>query len=393
MSVNVAMIDLLTQTPFYDRYLAEAVAPLVDEFTLYAIRFHHEPDYFDDVTFERSPGLIDWRGGLQFWGRPLRRAGKMIGYGLNWLFLLRRFREQPPDIVHIEWLSLLSRTRWELGLVERLQRLAIPILYTVHDYLPHRFLSDVHGVYRDVYATVDHLIVHTQTDRRRLIEQFDVPEEKVTVIPQGPVFFEQNDFDREQARATLGLERDDFIFLMLGVIRPYKGIEEAVRALAQVVKEGAECTLVVVGNVLDRQYLQRLKTLADELVIQSRIRWHTEYTPSSQIGIFHAAADVVLFPYRDISQSGAFLTAAGLGKCTLTTAVGGLAEIVLDGETGVQIASEDPDAIAAGMWRCFGLSRQEREAMGKSLQDFVVEFCNWSLIARRTVELYDRIVC
>ena len=391
--MNVAMIDLLTQTPFYDRYLAEALAPLVDKFTLYAIRFHHEPDYFDAVTFDRSPGLIDWPGNLRFGGHPLRRAGKMIGYGLNWLFLLRRFRERPPDVVHIEWLPLLSRVRWELHAIGRLQRLGIPIVYTVHDYLPRDTLSCLHDVYRQVYAAMNHLIVHTQMDRRRLVEHFGISEEKITVIPQGPVFFEQDNFNHEQARADLGFAREDFIFLMLGVIRPYKGIEEAIQALAQVVREGAKCTLTVAGNVLNKQYLQRLKNLADELAMQSHIQWHTEYIPSAQIGLFHTAADVVLFPYRDISQSGAFLTAAGLGKCTLTTAVGGLAEIVMDGETGVQIASADPDDIAAGLWRCLKLSPKEREAMGKSLQDFVTKFCNWPLIAGQTMELYHKIGC
>jgi glycosyltransferase involved in cell wall biosynthesis len=390
--MNVAMIDLLTQTPFYDRYLAEAIAPLVERFTLYAIRFHHEPDYFDDVTFERSPGLIDWTGRLWLGGRPLRRVGKIIGYGLNWFFLLYRFRDQPPDVVHIEWLPLLSRTRWELFMVEQLQRLGIPIVYTVHNYLPHHVSSDVYKVYRNVYAFVDHLIVHTQGDHERLVEYFDVPEEKITIIHHGPLFFEQDNFSCEQARMKLELECDDVVFLMLGVIRPYKGIEETIRALARVIEEGAECTLVVVGNVLNKQYLQSLKILADELAIQSHIQWRTEYIPSEQVGPYHAAADVVLFPYRDISQSGAFLTAAGLGKCTLSTAVGGLAEIVVDGETGVQVGSADPDDIAVGLRRCLALSQEERQAMGRSLRDFVVEFCNWSLIARQTVALYDRML-
>ena len=389
--MNVAMIELLAQTPFYDRYLSEAVAPLVDRFTLYTIRFHHEPDYFNDATFDYSPGLVDLVSGWRIKIRPLRQVAKMVEYGLNWLFLLRRFRLQPPDVVHIQRLPLLSRVRWELDAVKRLRHSGVPVVYTVHNYLPHEDSLHSHQVYQRLYASVDHLIVHTQTDRKRLVKDFDISEDKASVIPHGPLFSEQAGFDGASARAALGLREPDFVLLMLGVIRPYKGIEETIRALAQVVEQHIECQLVVVGQALNGNYLRRLQALASELDVQSHIQWHTRYVPSAQIGLFHAAADVVLFPYRDISQSGAFLTAAGLGKCTLTTQVAGLAEIVRDEERGVQIAAADPAMIADGLRQCIELAPEHRDRMGIALQKYVQTHCNWDLVARKTVDVYRRV--
>jgi len=390
--MNVAMVDLLTQTPFYDRYLSQALAPLVECFTLYAIRFHLEPEYFDNVEFRRSPGMIDCVSGLRLKTRPLRQAGKMIEYGLNWGYLLTRFRRRPPDIVHIQWLPLLSRTGWELRAVERIRRSSIPVVYTVHNFLPHEERPDHHQLYRRAYGSVDHLVVHTHTDRERLIGDFGVPPQRISVIAQGPVMGEQATHSREQARRALDLPSTDTVFLMLGVIRPYKGIEEAVRALAEVIQTHPRCRLVVVGQALDQAYLRRVQALASELGVQRQVQWLTRYVHSSEVGVFHAAADAVLFPYSDISQSGAFLTAAALGSCTLTTRVGGLAEIIQDGETGVQIESSAPATLAAGLRRLLLLSPQERASMGCALRLHVKDQCDWRAIAQRTVEAYQRLL-
>jgi glycosyltransferase involved in cell wall biosynthesis len=281
--------------------------------------------------------------------------------------------------------------RGELWIIKYLQRLEIPVVYTVHNYLPHNASHHLYDTYQDLYLSLDHLIAHTETDRQRLINDFNVPDDKITVIPHGPLFFEQSGYSREEARANLEIDTDNFVFLMLGVIRPYKGVEETIRAMAQVIEEGYDCILIIAGNVLDDDYLQRLRLLAAELGIEPHIQWILGYVPSDQIGVFHAAADVVLFPYKDISQSGAFLTAAGLGKCTLTTSTGGLAEIVVDGENGVQIPSATPDVIATGLRRCLELSFGEREALGKSLQDYVFEHYGWDSIAKETVRVYRKL--
>ena len=90
--MNVAMIDLLAQTPFYDRQLVEAVAPLVERFTLYATRFHREPDYFEPVRFARTAGLTDHLGLAFSRVRPLRQIARLLEYRLNWRALLHQFR-------------------------------------------------------------------------------------------------------------------------------------------------------------------------------------------------------------------------------------------------------------------------------------------------------------
>ncbi|MGC9358723.1 MAG: hypothetical protein ACP5GX_12680, partial [Anaerolineae bacterium] len=129
--MKIAMVELLAQTPFYDRYLSEALVSLVDHLTLCTIRFHHEPDYFKGVSFRRSPGLTDRLSiALSDFG-PLRQIGKLLEYKLNWRHLVRAFRSCPPDVVHIQRLPLWTRPFWlsEKRDVEKLLEIDVPIVY------------------------------------------------------------------------------------------------------------------------------------------------------------------------------------------------------------------------------------------------------------------------
>jgi glycosyltransferase involved in cell wall biosynthesis len=393
--MNVAVIDLLTQTPFYDRYLAEAIARRVDQFCLYASDFHREPGYFDDASFKRSTGGTDIISRYPIRARRVRQVVRVAEYTLNWLILLAKFRRQRPDVVHIQWLPMLNeKITVENLALSGLRRMGIPIVYTVHDYLPHDTGTRHHAVFSRLYASVDHLVVHTATDYRRLIENSGVPEEKVSLIAQGPVFYEQVDVTRAEARKTLGLDEKDIVFLMMGLIRPYKGIEGAIEALDRAAQERPETSLklIVAGSIFDRQYFQQLQALAEKLGVAALVRWITDYIPSHQVGLYHAAVDVVLFPYHNISQSAAFLTAGGLGKCTVATPVGGLGELIIDGENGVQIESADPAAVTEGLRRCLDLTPEQREAMGRALRDRIQAECGWDTIGQQTVDLYRQII-
>lgn len=391
--MKIAMVDLLAQTPFYDWHLAESISPLVDEFTLYITRFHYEPDYFASANFMWLPGFTD-RLGVAFSEMPLlRRPVRLLEYYLNWWTLLYRFQSQPPDIVHIQWLPLLSKVSAlsEVRFMQYLKSRCIPIVYTVHNYLPHDTSPHKSAIYHQLYQLVDQLIVHTGTDYQRLMRS-GIPSGKITEIPQGPVFADQYGIVPVRARQSLGIDPGVFVLLMLGVVRPYKGIEETIRALALITEEHPEIRLWIVGNALDRKYVLTLQQLAIRLGLQHQIEWRLGYVHSSQVGLLHAAADVVLFPYRNISQSGAFLTAAALGKCTLSTPVGGIGEITRDGRNGVQIATAKPEVIAEGIRRCLDLTPEQRIAMGLALRHDVTQTCGWEHIARQTVAVYEKML-
>jgi glycosyltransferase involved in cell wall biosynthesis len=128
-------------------------------------------------------------------------------------------------------------------------------------------------------------------------------------------------------------------------VRPYKGLDDLIEALADV--PGA--TLDVVGRF--HQPVSRYRRLALRHGVISRVRFHDGYVPDERLRDTFAAADVVVTPYRQASQSGVVHLAYSFGRPVVATAVGGLAESVLDGVSGVLAPRRDPAALAAALRR------------------------------------------
>ena len=125
------------------------------------------------------------------------------------------------------------------------------------------------------------------------------------------------------AATRLGWPPDPTV-LFLGLLRPYKGLDLLAEAWPQVLDAHPEARLLVVGKVLDaavRPELDRLRALPRVTIVD-------RYVSVAQMLDSYAVAQVVVFPYRRISQSGALMTAAGVGRPSVITPLDGLVEQV-----------------------------------------------------------------
>ncbi len=157
---------------------------------------------------------------------------------------------------------------------------------------------------------------------------------------------------RDEARKELGL--DGNVALFFGHVRPFKGLDIALRAwrLLQ-----TEVTLVVAGEAWwkgEAEYRELAKGL-DNVLLDFR------FIPDSEIATYFAAADVVLAPYRIEAQSGVALTAFHFARPVIATNVGGLPEIIEEGRNGMLVQPEDPRALAKAVDAFF--ARNDREQM------------------------------
>jgi glycosyltransferase involved in cell wall biosynthesis len=148
---------------------------------------------------------------------------------------------------------------------------------------------------------------------------------------------------RERARDELGLPGDRRVALFLGLIRPYKGVDLLLEAAAAL-PENSDWLVVVagepwgdLGDGLERQ--------AESLHLEQRVRFDLQWVPEGRVPTLLAAADLLVLPYRRGSQSAVAPMALAQGVPVLSTAVGGVPEIVLDGINGVIIPPGDPAAI------------------------------------------------
>src|SRR5947207_4267040 len=201
----------------------------------------------------------------------------------------------------------------------RLFRPHAPSVFTAHDLLPRR-TARKEDVWRRLLSRFDRVVVHSVQGRERLAG-LGVD---AHVIPH-PVF--ASDPPRRDDGRTV---------LAFGVIRPYKGLADAIEAVRR-----AGARLLVAGDPLEP--IAPYREAADGLEAE----WRLGYLPQSEVDRALGDATIAVFPYRpELDQSGALLRALGAGVPAVAYDVGGVAEPVQRYGAGRVVPAGDVDALA-----------------------------------------------
>jgi glycosyltransferase involved in cell wall biosynthesis len=148
--------------------------------------------------------------------------------------------------------------------------------------------------------------------------------------------------DRELARQDLGIDAQRRVALFLGLIRPYKGVELLLEAVAELPAESG-WYLMVAGEPWGGLG-EKLRRRVRELELADRVRLELRWIPEPELPTLLAAADVVVLPYRAGSQSAIAPLALGAGVPVVASGVGGVPEVVDHGESGLIV---DPGSVAS----------------------------------------------
>ena len=174
-----------------------------------------------------------------------------------------------------------------------------------------------------------------------IVRQHGVARERIRIIPNGAPIERFPLVDarlKADARARLGLPAEEPIVLFLGALSPEKNIDVAIRAMASV----PTGRLVVTGEGPQRATLE---ALADD-VVPSRVSF-VGSTPDPAASL--AAADVVVLPSATEGMPGVLIEAGLSGVPVVATDVGGVGEVVVDGETGLLVPPGEPAPLASAL--------------------------------------------
>lgn len=199
-------------------------------------------------------------------------------------------------------------------------------------------------VYWPTMRASTHIVTVTEALRQQAITRLHLRPDRVTTIYNGidADHFYQPDA-REATRADLGIEPDAFVMTYTGRLIGGKGIEDLLRATARLAPHHPEARALIVGaGVLDAP----LKQLAGELGI-------TDQTVFSgfrrDIPAVLAASDVFVLPSFSEGLPLSLLEAMAARKPVVASRVGGIPEVVVDGETGLLIEPGDVPGLAAAL--------------------------------------------
>ncbi len=299
-----------------------------------------------------------------------------------------------PDtrlVVHLHWLELqfasatcTSSLRRLLGLVSALVLLKLRgarLVYTVHNLSPHEqslpVLSRVAS--RLVFGLADALHVHDETVRVRVAQHCGTPK-KVHVVPHGSyIGAYPNSCTRQEARAKLQLPEDAFIYLCLGQVRRYKGVQDLISAFGQLPAGNQQ--LVLAGHVHDTAYAQQLALTTEAL---SGIHTWFSYVDDAEVQYFMQACDVCVLPYRDMTTSGAAILAFSFGKPIVAPALGGFPELA-DAGRGIVYDPQQKDGLLLALLQA---RSTDMAAAGQKALSWATEH-DWRILVPRFIEIYE----
>lgn len=145
---------------------------------------------------------------------------------------------------------------------------------------------------------------------------------------------------KEQAKTELNISEKN-VLLFFGLIREYKGLDILIEAAGLLKNYLVDFKLLIVGECYEDEKMYT--ELIDQAGISEQVQCHFNFVPDDEVGRFFAAADVVVLPYKTASQSGIVQIAYHYNTPIIVSNVGGLPEIVDEGQTGYCV---DPTAAA-----------------------------------------------
>ena len=393
MSNAVVMVDLTCRTPQYDRCLVSGLRETGCTVDLWAAGCYSNTLY--DADFSLTAGCMDVMAHLPGISERMAKRLKAAEYGVNLLALWWHVQRNPVDLIHFQWLPLMDVTTVELDLLRRLQRRGTRIVYTVHDLLPldaqNNEAAAVRDRFRAVYQCVDALICHTNHSRERLIGEFGIDESKIWHIPHGPLA--PLDFSTAPAESIQDVvpgvtakATTPPTVLLFGVLRPYKGYDFLLDAWPAVRAAMPSARLLIVGRA-DEAVQSEIESQIAAHDIGASVERVYRYVSDAELHAVLDAATVLVYPYRNITQSGALFTGMNLGKPIVATDVGGLGETIRDGKTGLLVPFGDTQQLADAL---IDLIRDAdyRDDLGTAVQEELATRLSWTQIAKKTQACY-----
>ena len=319
--------------------------------------------------------------------RPAAYLVAPLALAAGWRAVRRVARETGATVLHAHWVI-------PAGLMAAASGVGLPLVVSLHG--SDVFVAEAHGVARRAarvaFRRAGWVTACSEDLRRRAIDIGADPE-RLTVVPYGVDGdrFKPNPATRARVRASRGLDDDDRVVVAAGRLVRKKGFEYLIEAVGSLAARWPRLTLVIAGSG-DLEAELRGQTAA--LGIAAQVRFEGAVT-QPQVAEWLAAADVAVVPsVRDDAGNvdglpNSVLEALVSGTPVVATAAGGIATVAVDGETALVVPERDAAALARSLERLLAEPDRGR-ALGRSARDTVRRTHDWSCVAERFEESYER---
>ena len=276
----------------------------------------------------------------------------------NWIAIASKINKLSPDLVVFQWWHPYFAPCYQTicGLLKTKE-----ILFVCHNVFPHERFPLDRLLTKMTLRKGKYYIVHSKLDEKDLLSLNNKACYKRAVIPTYNVFNKQH-MSKTNARKKLNASQDEFVLLFFGLVREYKGLKHLLKAVSGIKDKISNVRLYVVGDFAGEKnnYLEIIKNLE----IEDYITIEDAYVSDDEIEKYFAAADMVILPYESATQSGIVQIAYEFFKPVVVTEVGGLPEVVVDGQTGYVVPPFDSEALSDAIVRYYECQDKKKFEVG-----------------------------
>ena len=383
--LRVFMLDLLATVPYYTAYLTKALLKENVAVTLGSVSYYLDRSCFSSRGIKVAPGCLDVVSKCDL-PRSVRRPLKLAEALLNQTILALRFLFSPPDVLHVQFLPMLTwALPFDFWFMLFCRKRGVKIVLTVHDLLPHDTGRTHKAKFFNLYRSVDWIICHSEHVRERLAKEFEVMPGSVSVIPHGPFFYDLQESVSEDVTTHDVKPPGAICVLWQGIIHPYKGVDLLLNAWQRLESLGGEHYLVVAGTG-PADLLEQIREQVESLGLK-RVVLKLEFVSTSELVNLYREADVVVYPYRAITTSGGLATGLALGKAIVASDLPVFRELLTHGQNALLIDPLNPDELAGALLELVqNHALRGRLATNVRAMNFGEHM--WDSIAKSTAEAY-----
>ena len=352
-----------------------------------ALQFKAEGYGIEIVTFRMQypklffPGKTQYTEGPAPQGIKIERELNSIN-PFNWISTGSRIKKVKPDLLLIRyWLPFMAPC---LGTVARIAKSNghTKVICIFDNIIPHEKRPGDNFLTKYFSGSIDGAIVMSKTVYDDLMSfRENIP---VKLSPH-PLFDNYGKImARDTAIAMLNLDADYSYLLFFGFIRAYKGLDLLIEAFSDERLRDMKLKLIVAGEFYEDS--GRYHELIKKYKLEKDIIFFDHFIKDSEVPVFFSVADLVVQPYKSATQSGVTQIAFHYEKPMLVTDVGGLREIVPDGECGYVVKPE-PEYISAAIIDYF---RNNRKALFSEGVKKEKEKFSWDKMTAAIIEVYKK---
>lgn len=196
--------------------------------------------------------------------------------------------------------------------------------------------------------------------------------------------------NREKIRNRFGFTKDDFVLLWLGIFMPHRRLEDAIQAIARLVKQGRRVKLLLAGSGEKfPDYFAGLQALAGELGVADSVIFSGKVA-DDEMRDFYCSCDAFLFTNENQTWGLAVLEAMACARPVLVSQGAAIHEILVNGETALLFPARDPLALAEKIDSLIN-SPELRAAIAQRGMELVRAEYNWKRFGEKMADVFQSV--